>query len=75
MLLFPEGTRWTPAKHEVCQKIAKEKGYPEYKHMLLPRARGFFLSVQLMKGKSEFFYTLTLFQTSPGFYVSAVQVF
>lgn len=51
LLLFPEGTRWTPEKHAVCQKVAKEKGYPEYKHMLLPRTKGFALSVQLMKGK------------------------
>jgi lysophosphatidic acid acyltransferase/lysophosphatidylinositol acyltransferase len=51
--LFPEGTRWTPKKHAICQKIAKEKGYPEYKHMLLPRTKGFTLSMQLMKGKSK----------------------
>ncbi|XP_060577352.1 1-acyl-sn-glycerol-3-phosphate acyltransferase delta-like isoform X2 [Ruditapes philippinarum] len=51
LLLFPEGTRWTPKKHAICQKIAKEKGYPEYKHMLLPRTKGFTLSMQLMKGK------------------------
>ncbi|XP_053398098.1 uncharacterized protein LOC123553323 [Mercenaria mercenaria] len=51
LLLFPEGTRWTPEKHAICQKIAKEKGYPEYKHMLLPRTKGFTLSMQLMKGK------------------------
>lgn len=51
LLLFPEGTRWTPKKHAICQEIAREKGYPEYKHMLLPRTKGFFLSMQLMKGK------------------------
>ncbi|KAH3727383.1 hypothetical protein DPMN_053317 [Dreissena polymorpha] len=52
LLLFPEGTRWTPEKHAICQKIAKEKGYPEYKHMLLPRPKGFALSMELMQGKS-----------------------
>ncbi|XP_052242459.1 1-acyl-sn-glycerol-3-phosphate acyltransferase gamma-like [Dreissena polymorpha] len=51
LLLFPEGTRWTPEKHAICQKIAKEKGYPEYKHMLLPRPKGFALSMELMQGK------------------------
>ncbi|WAR07378.1 PLCC-like protein [Mya arenaria] len=25
LLLFPEGTRWTPEKHAACQRIAKEK--------------------------------------------------
>jgi len=53
LLLFPEGTRWTPDKHRICQEIAKKKGYPEYKHMLLPRTKGFALSMELMKGKSE----------------------
>ncbi|KAL4233763.1 1-acyl-sn-glycerol-3-phosphate acyltransferase gamma [Mactra antiquata] len=51
LLFFPEGTRWTPEKHKICQQIAKEKGYPEYENMLLPRTKGFHLSMDLMKGK------------------------
>lgn len=60
LLLFPEGTRWTPAKHEASLKIAREKGYPEYKRMLLPRTKGFALSMQLMKGKVPTVFDITI---------------
>ena len=60
MLLFPEGTRWTPSKHEASLKIAREKGYPEYRRMLLPRTKGFALSMQLMKGKGMYYLYVLL---------------
>ncbi|KAK3098337.1 hypothetical protein FSP39_018577 [Pinctada imbricata] len=53
MLLFPEGTRLTDEKLKNSQKIAQEKGYPIMKHHLLPRAKGFVLSVQELKKLPE----------------------
>ncbi|KAL3883737.1 hypothetical protein ACJMK2_029971 [Sinanodonta woodiana] len=60
LLLFPEGTRRTPEKHKQSQEIAKEKGYPILKHHLLPRTKGFALSVQHMKGKIPAVYDCTV---------------
>ena len=51
LLLFPEGTRFTPEKHEASLEVSRKKGYPELKHHLLPRTKGFAYSMQEMKGK------------------------
>ncbi|OWF45925.1 1-acyl-sn-glycerol-3-phosphate acyltransferase delta-like isoform X2 [Mizuhopecten yessoensis] len=51
LLLFPEGTRFTPEKHEASLKFAREKGLPEFKHHLLPRTKGFSYTIQALQGK------------------------
>lgn len=51
LLLFPEGTRFTAEKHEASLKVCREKGYPELKHHLLPRTKGFSYTVQALQGK------------------------
>jgi hypothetical protein len=39
-IIFPEGTRVTPDAVAKSQEISKEKGYPIYHHVLLPRKKG-----------------------------------
>eukprot|EP00116_Pleurobrachia_bachei_P003204 sb/3463466/ len=39
-VLYGEGTRWTPAKHEAAVKFAKERGLEPFKHVLFPRTKG-----------------------------------
>ena len=50
LLLFCEGTRFTEAKHKASMEVARKKGLPVLKHHLLPRTKGFVLSVNGLKG-------------------------
>lgn len=50
LLLFPEGTRFTEEKHKASLEVCKAKGYPLLKHVLLPRPKGFIVSIQGLKG-------------------------
>lgn len=60
MLLFPEGTRFTPEKHQASLKFAREKGLPELKHHLTPRTKGFVASIAPMQGKIHALYDVIL---------------
>lgn len=60
MLLYAEGTRFTPEKAEASQKFAQEKGLPVLKHHLTPRTRGFTASIPHMKGKVGGIYDVQL---------------
>lgn len=60
MLLFPEGTRFTEEKHEKSLEVARKKGLPLLQHHLLPRAKGFVVSIQALKGKFPAILDLTL---------------
>ena len=53
LLLFCEGTRFTDAKHKASMEFAKKNGLPELKHHLLPRTKGFVLSMKGVKGRSK----------------------
>ncbi|ESO92252.1 hypothetical protein LOTGIDRAFT_121393 [Lottia gigantea] len=59
-LLFPEGTRFTEEKYQSSLEVSRSRGYPDMKHHLLPRPKGFILSVQNMKGKFPAILDLTL---------------
>lgn len=56
MAIFAEGTRLTEAKVQASVEYARANGLPELKHHLLPRSRGFSMTVQYFKdkGKLEF---------------------
>ncbi|XP_044268403.1 1-acyl-sn-glycerol-3-phosphate acyltransferase delta-like [Tribolium madens] len=56
LLLFPEGTRFTPTKHKISLEFARQKNLPELKHHLLPRTKGFTASLPSMKGKVPAIY-------------------
>ncbi|XP_018577240.1 1-acyl-sn-glycerol-3-phosphate acyltransferase delta isoform X2 [Anoplophora glabripennis] len=60
LLLFPEGTRFTPKKHEASLEFARKNNLPELKHHLLPRTRGFIASLPSMKGKVPAIYDIEL---------------
>jgi lysophosphatidic acid acyltransferase/lysophosphatidylinositol acyltransferase len=49
LLLFPEGTRFTPEKHAAAVEFARSKGLPVFKHLLVPRAKGFHFVRQQFK--------------------------
>ncbi|KAL1491302.1 hypothetical protein ABEB36_011919 [Hypothenemus hampei] len=51
LLLFPEGTRFTPEKHQISIEFAEKNNLPSLKHHLLPRTKGFLASLPSMRGK------------------------
>lgn len=53
LAVFAEGTRFTEAKLQASNEHARANGLPELKHHLLPRSRGFALTVQYFKGKGN----------------------
>ncbi|KAF3708337.1 1-acyl-sn-glycerol-3-phosphate acyltransferase delta [Channa argus] len=59
-LLFCEGTRLTPKKHQVSMQIAESKGLPKLKYHLLPRTKGFYITVQNLRGNAAAVYDSTL---------------
>lgn len=65
LLLFPEGTRFTPKKHEISLEFARKNNLPALKHHLLPRTKGFVASLPSMKGRVPAIYdTLIVFRES-----------
>lgn len=58
--MTPEGTRFTPTKHEASLKFAKERSLPLLKHHLTPRTRGFTTSLQYFRGKIPAIYNIQL---------------
>lgn len=59
-LLYCEGTRFTPKKHQVSMQVAESKGLPKLKYHLLPRTKGFWVTVQNLRGKAAAVYDSTL---------------
>ncbi|KAL7383518.1 hypothetical protein ABVT39_012302 [Epinephelus coioides] len=59
-LLFCEGTRFTPKKHEISMQVAESKGLPKLKYHLLPRTKGFWVTVQNLRGTAAAVYDSTL---------------
>ncbi|XP_011498819.1 PREDICTED: 1-acyl-sn-glycerol-3-phosphate acyltransferase gamma-like [Ceratosolen solmsi marchali] len=60
LLLYAEGTRFTPEKAEASQQFAKERGLPILKHHLTPRTRGFTASIPNLRGKVGAIYNIQL---------------
>ncbi|XP_017784632.1 PREDICTED: 1-acyl-sn-glycerol-3-phosphate acyltransferase delta-like [Nicrophorus vespilloides] len=60
ILLFPEGTRFSPKKHEAALKFSRERGLRELKHHLVPRTKGFTTSVPYMRGKIPAVYDIEI---------------
>uniref|UniRef100_A0A8I5NPR0 1-acylglycerol-3-phosphate O-acyltransferase n=1 Tax=Papio anubis TaxID=9555 RepID=A0A8I5NPR0_PAPAN len=54
-LIHCEGTRFTEKKHEISMQVARAKGLPRLKHHLLPRTKGFAITVRSLRnvGKEE----------------------
>jgi lysophosphatidic acid acyltransferase / lysophosphatidylinositol acyltransferase len=49
LVLLAEGTRFSPEKHAVSEKFALERNLQPLKHHLIPRAKGFALTVPILK--------------------------
>ena len=49
MTLYAEGTRFTKAKHERAEEVAREKNYKPLEHHLQPRPTGFVTVVKKLR--------------------------
>ncbi|XP_029926033.1 1-acyl-sn-glycerol-3-phosphate acyltransferase delta isoform X2 [Myripristis murdjan] len=59
-LLHCEGTRFTAQKHQISMQVAESKGLPKLKYHLLPRTKGFWVTVQNLRGAAAAIYDSTL---------------
>merc|ERR1712168_856834 len=65
MTLYAEGTRFTTAKHERAEEVAREKNYKPLEHHLQPRPTGFVTIVKKLrenKGQPVMIYDMTIQQ-------------
>lgn len=58
--IFPEGTRFSARKLQASQAYAASKGYPVWKHVMLPKHRGFSLAVASLEGCIAAVHEVTL---------------
>ncbi|XP_063297291.1 1-acyl-sn-glycerol-3-phosphate acyltransferase delta [Pelobates fuscus] len=59
-LIHCEGTRFTEKKHVISMQVAETKGLPKLKHHLLPRTKGFAITVQSLRNVVTAVYDSTL---------------
>lgn len=54
-LIHCEGTRFTEKKHQISMQVAQAKGLPSLKYHLLPRTKGFAVTVRSLRnvGKDD----------------------
>jgi 1-acyl-sn-glycerol-3-phosphate acyltransferase len=60
MISFPEGTRVTPAKLAKSNEFARMRQLPPTKHVILPRATGFYATVTGLRSHVTAVYSLTI---------------
>lgn len=63
IFIFPEGTRYNPENSELItlsHKYAAEHDLPQYSHVLIPRIRGTYLALNLLKDKINAIYDITI---------------
>ncbi|XP_049621472.1 1-acyl-sn-glycerol-3-phosphate acyltransferase delta [Suncus etruscus] len=59
-LIHCEGTRFTERKHQASMQVARAKGLPSLKHHLLPRTKGFAVTVKSLRNVVSAVYDCTL---------------
>ncbi|KAM5324317.1 1-acyl-sn-glycerol-3-phosphate acyltransferase delta isoform 3-T6 [Glossophaga mutica] len=52
-LIHCEGTRFTEKKHQISMQVARAKGLPSLKHHLLPRTKGFAVTVRSLRNVDD----------------------
>ncbi|KAK3597421.1 hypothetical protein CHS0354_040159 [Potamilus streckersoni] len=60
VLLFPEGTDFTPSTKSRSDKFAEQHGLPKYEYVLHPRTTGFAFFVQQMRKENLLDYIIDL---------------
>eukprot|EP00898_Chlorokybus_atmophyticus_P003005 jgi/Chlat1/3705/Chrsp251S03865 len=60
MVVFPEGTDFTPAKKERSQAYAREHNLPVLEHVLLPKCKGYHACLEALHGTIDAVYDITI---------------
>lgn len=60
MMMFPEGTRFTPAKLAASQTFATKAGLTPYRRLLIPRTKGFSTAVNGLRTHVSAVYSVTI---------------
>lgn len=60
LALFPEGTDFTEQKCIRSQKFAAENGLPVMKNVLLPKSKGFYACLDILRGTLDAVYDVTI---------------
>lgn len=60
VMSFVEGTRITPAKLRRSQEYAQKKGLKPLNHLLIPRTKGFAVTVKSLRDQVEAVYDVTI---------------
>ncbi|XP_057468978.1 probable 1-acyl-sn-glycerol-3-phosphate acyltransferase 4 [Actinidia eriantha] len=60
LAVFPEGTDYTEQKCRRSQKFAAENGLPVLKNVLLPKTRGFYACLEILRGSLDAVYDITI---------------
>lgn len=60
LVTFPEGTRRTPKKLEASQAFARQRGLPVLSNVLLPRSKGFVVSVEGLRDHCDAVYAFCI---------------
>ncbi|CAK9178565.1 unnamed protein product [Ilex paraguariensis] len=60
LAVFPEGTDFTEEKCKRSQKFAVENGLPVLKNVLLPKTRGFYACLEILRGSLDAVYDMTI---------------
>eukprot|EP01118_Nematostelium_gracile_P011300 TRINITY_DN3987_c0_g1_i1.p1 TRINITY_DN3987_c0_g1~~TRINITY_DN3987_c0_g1_i1.p1 ORF type:complete len:376 (-),score=79.00 TRINITY_DN3987_c0_g1_i1:34-1161(-) len=61
LCIFPEGTDFSPVKLKKSLQFAKDNNLPfEYKHVLLPRIKGFHAATNTMRPRLDYVYDFTI---------------
>ncbi|CAG0914501.1 unnamed protein product, partial [Notodromas monacha] len=62
LLLYPEGTRFTPSKHAASLEFARSKDLPILENLLMPRTKGFvFLRQRISRQVKDIYDILMVF--------------
>ncbi|XP_030412559.1 1-acyl-sn-glycerol-3-phosphate acyltransferase delta isoform X2 [Gopherus evgoodei] len=66
-LIHCEGTRFTEQKHQISMQVAEAKGLPKLKYHLLPRTKGFAVTVQSLRNDAfqEEYYRTGAYPATP----------
>ncbi|XP_042500686.1 probable 1-acyl-sn-glycerol-3-phosphate acyltransferase 5 [Macadamia integrifolia] len=60
LVIFPEGTDFTEQKCVRCQEFAANNGLPIFKNVLLPKTRGFYACLEILKSSLDAVYDVTI---------------
>lgn len=60
LLLFPEGTNLSKDTRRESAEFSEKRKFPDFRHVIIPRTKGFQLCLQELRGSVEWIYDCTI---------------